>query len=227
MKISVIIPVVNEAHQLPGALEHAWQCGADEVIVVDGGSTDQTRQIALASDCLLATSPPGRAIQMNRGAELASGDVLVFIHADNWLAPQGGDQMRQALARNGAVPFGAFEQRIENDRRIYRWIETGNRLRVKWQGLIYGDQAFFIRRETFYELGGFPSIQLMEDFELSRRLKSLGPPLLLRGPTYVNARRWEKMGPVRQTVRNWMVAAAYRLGVSASWLAKRYRRHDK
>ena len=163
---------------------------------------------------------------MNRGAQQASGDVLVFLHADNWLAPGACDQIRSAFKSN-ENRFGAFEQQIDNSRRIYRWIEFGNRLRVKWQGLIYGDQAMFIRRDEFEKIGGFPEIELMEDFALSRQLKSLGKPVILPGPTYVNSRRWQKSGPVRQTIRNWFISTAYRCHVSPGWLSKRYRRHDK
>lgn len=226
MKISIIIPVINEADQLPLAIQRAWQSGAGEVVVVDGGSTDSSVDVAENSNCELVRCDAGRAVQMNRGACVARGDVLVFLHADNWLSPTACEQIRSACS-NSQYRFGAFEQQIENDRRIYRWIESGNRWRVKWQGLIYGDQAFFIFRDDLEQLGGFPEIELMEDFALSQKLKSIGKPVLLPGPTFVNARRWEKSGPIRQTIRNWLLSMAYRLGVSPNWLSKRYRRHDK
>jgi rSAM/selenodomain-associated transferase 2 len=226
VKISLVIPVINEAGQLPQTIRRAWECGADEVVRVDGGSADGSLEIARQSECRLVRSSTGRAVQMNRGARESSGDALVFLHADNWLAVGACAQIRSALS-DCQNQFGAFSQQIESPRGVYRWIESGNRWRVKWQGLIYGDQALFIRRNVFDQVGGFPEIELMEDFALSQKLKSVGTPVLLPGPTFVCPRRWEKSGPVRQTIRNWMIATGYRLGVSPNWLAKRYRRHDK
>ncbi len=225
MKISVVIPVINEADHLRRAIRRAWDSGANEVVIVDGGSTDDSVDVARNSNCILVQSDPGRAVQMNRGAHASSGELLIFLHADNWLSASACDQVRSAMSdpRN---PFGAFAQRIESERGIYRWIESGNLWRAKWQGLIYGDQGLFIRRDVFVELGGFPEIELMEDFALSRKLKCFGRPVLLPGPTFVNPRRWEKSGPIRQTIRNWMISAGYQLGVSPAWLSKRYRRHD-
>lgn len=225
VKISIIIPVINEANQVSQAIVRAWKAGADEVIVADGGSSDATAEIAAQADCQVIRSESGRGVQMNAGASHARGDVLLFLHADNGLAESVCEQIRVELPDSGCR-FGAFEQRIENDRRIYRWIERGNALRVRWQGLIYGDQAFFIKRNLFQSVGGFPEICLMEDFAFSQKLKSVGKPLLLPGPTLVNARRWEGSGPVRQTIRNWWLATAYRLGATPEWIARRYRRHD-
>lgn len=226
MKISIIIPVINEAGQIRQSIDRAWASGADQVVVVDGGSSDDTPSVASAEDCLLVESKPGRAVQMNRGATESNGDVLVFLHADNWLDPGGCEQIRLAL-QDVRRNFGAFRQKIENDDWIYRWIESGNELRVKWQGLIYGDQSLFIRSKIFDRAGGFPEIELMEDFAFSKRIRKMGRPILLPGPTFVSARRWENVGPIRQTIRNWYLSLAYRLGASPVWLAARYRRHDK
>jgi len=226
VKISIVIPVINEVDQIRTAVERAWSSGADDVIVADGGSTDGTLERLQDLECQLINSKPGRAVQMNTGAQASQAEAIVFLHADNWLVDEACDQVRSAL-RNPDNQFGAFKQRIDNSRRIFRWIESGNQWRAKRMGLIYGDQAMFIRRSRFVELGGFPEIPLMEDFEFSRSLSRSTKPVILQGPTYVGARRWEKVGPVRQTVRNWILSSAFRMGVSPDWIAKRYRRHDQ
>ena len=226
LKISIIIPVINEAEQIKTSVEKAWNAGADEVLVVDGGSTDGTREGIDGVNCEFIESLPGRAVQMNKGAAAATGDILVFLHADNWLTPGCCEQLRTALAGSEGG-FGGFRQQITNDQRIFRWIESGNGLRLKWQGLIYGDQAMFIERKLFDAVGGFPEMELMEDFEFSRMMCRHGKPLLLEGPTIVSARRWEKTGPIRQTVTNWVLSFSYRLGASPKWIASRYRRHDQ
>ena len=226
VKISIVIPVVNERDLIARSVARAWSAGADQVIVVDGGSTDGTLAQLANLDCELVHSPAGRAIQMNNGAEGSTGDVLVFLHADNWLEVDSCSQIRTGLV-DSEFEFGAFRQRINHDRILFRWVEFGNELRVRWQGLIYGDQAFFITRKRFDLVGGFPQIDLMEDFQLSRTLRMFGKPLLLDGPTIVSARRWLAGGLVRQTIRNWMMCGAYRLGVSPRRLSQRYRRHDQ
>lgn len=226
MKISVIIPVINEAEQIQQSVSRAWQAGADEVVVVDGGSTDATAELAEGLDCTLERSPSGRAIQLNRGAAFATGEVLLFLHADNWLVADACDQIRELFATSERQ-FGGFRQKIQNQKSAFRWIESGNAVRLFRLGLIYGDQAMFVKRELFEKLGGFPEIELMEDFEFSRSLRAFGKPALLDGPTYVSARRWERFGWFRQTALNWCLSLAYRFGASPAWIAQRYRRHDK
>ena len=226
LKISVVIPVINEAQQLEQSVTRAWQSGAHEVVVVDGGSTDSTQERAAELDCILTCSPPGRALQLNCGAKAASGDVLLFLHADNWLVADACEQVEE-LFRTTVHRFGGFRQKIENPRRAFRWIESGNAFRLTRMGLIYGDQAMFVHRDLFHEVGGFPELELMEDFEISRSLKSHGEPALLEGPTFVSARRWERVGLFRQTALNWCLSTAYRCGASPAWIARRYRRHDK
>ena len=218
--------MINEAEQLPESVMRAWQAGAHEVVVVDGGSTDSTKEIATGLECVLTTSPRGRALQLNHGATAASGDVLLFLHADNWLIADACDQIQELFQTTGHL-FGGFRQEIQNPRKPFRWIESGNAFRLRRQGLIYGDQAMFVHRELFEKIGGFPEIELMEDFEISRLLKPHGKPALLKGPTYVSARRWERVGWFRQTALNWSLSTAYRWGASPAWIARQYRRHDK
>jgi rSAM/selenodomain-associated transferase 2 len=225
--ISVIIPIINEAKRLTVAVEQAWQVG-DEVIVVDGGSTDDSIELAKSLNCQFISSELGRGQQLNAGSELATGDVLLFLHADTSLPKIAKSQLLDEFGKcdpNHLVKFyGGFHQRIEAPGWVYRWIERGNYFRARWQHLIYGDQGFFVSRELFESVGGFPDISLMEDFEISRRIGGVGSPALLPGPIVVDARRWRERGPIRLTCRNWLFAIGYRLGMSPEWLAKIYRR---
>ena len=226
MDVSVIIPAVNEADHIGTAALSAWDAGAAEVIVVDGGSSDNTVRNARRLDCQVLQGPLGRAIQQNLGAAHATGDVLLFLHADNYLGKKVVGQIRDAL-QDERVQGGAFQQRIDAAGCLYRLLERGNAWRVRLQGLAYGDQGIFLRRETFERLGGFPPVKLMEDFLLMRKLRKIAWPVLLPGPVYVSARRWKRYGVVRQTLRNWRLVTLYRLGVPPHRLARRYARHDE
>ncbi|WP_197442346.1 TIGR04283 family arsenosugar biosynthesis glycosyltransferase [Lignipirellula cremea] len=223
--VSVIIPTWNEEAGVVLAIERAWSAGADEVIVADGGSQDETCTLAGQSDCRLVTSPAGRARQQNAGAMAASGRVLLFQHADNWLAAGAIDQVREAIA--GGAECGAFCQRIEAAGLLYRLLEWGNGRRVAWRGSPYGDQSIFVERTAFEAVGRFPEVPLLEDLLLMRQLRRRSRPRLLPGPLHVNARRWQKYGVLRQTLRNWRLLAAHRWGASPDQLASAYPRHDQ
>ena len=226
MRISVIIPTINESACITQAVQSCWLAGADEVIVADGGSTDDTATLAKQLGCQVVISSPGRGVQQNQGAARASGDVLLFLHADCMLGKDSLQQIRQQAAENNPSFFGGFQQDIPACGWIYRWFEWGNRSRIRRLGLIYGDQGIFLTRELFEENGGFPDIPLMEDVVLSRRLSLHGNALVLRGPLTVSPRRWEQNGPIRQTFRNWWFLTLFFLGKSPEELARRYRRHD-
>lgn len=221
LRISIIVPVLNEQAVVAAAIERAWTAGADEVILSDGGSSDGTIEVAQQANCQFVSVEPGRASQMNAGAAIASGDVLLFMHADNWLPERGCDQIRESMEHSDFT-WGGFEQQIEDQGFLFRLIERGNLMRGKYQSLVYGDQGLFVSRELFDSLGGFTIMPLMEDFELSQRLASHGRPALLPGPIHVSARRWKAKGLARQTLRNWAITGAYRLGVSADRLAAWY-----
>ena len=224
--VSVVIPTWNEADRIGCAIESAWASGADEVIVSDGGSIDGTCDIARSLNARLVVGCKGRAAQQNAGADLASGDYLLFLHADNALGTDCIDQLRTGVARDG-LRCAAFAQRIEDDATIYRWLEWGNRVRVRTFRLAYGDQAITLQRSLFIELGKFPPQPLMEDVCLSRRLYRSGHRVhLLPGPVSVSARRWQRHGVIRQTLRNWLLLAAYYANVSPSRLAYFYRAHQ-
>jgi rSAM/selenodomain-associated transferase 2 len=222
MKLSVIIPALNESENITRAVQSAQIAGADEVIVVDGDSSDATLELAHAAGAICLESAAGRAQQQNRGAQRASGDVLVFLHADNWFGPGAF----QALQCNPHLVCGAFRQKIDSPFAIYRWLEWGNAVRVSWWSSPYGDQGIFVRRTVFEEIGGFPDVPIMEDLLLMRTLRQRHQVALLPGPLYVSSRRWQKYGPIRQTLRNWWLLAAFRCGVPPRRLVSWYRPHQ-
>lgn len=226
MAVSVVVPVVNEELQVAAAVVSAWESGATEVIVVDGGSHDRTCDRAAEAGARVLVSPPGRAVQQNKGAGEAIGDVLVFLHADCRLPPGAAAEAEQVLA-DPRVVGGAFRQRIDADGGLYRLLEHGNAWRARRRQVPYGDQGLFVRRDCFEAVGGFPEVPLMDDVMLAQALRRLGRLEFLEGPLVVNARRWKKQGVVRQTLRNWCLLAAWRCGVSLDRLASLYRRHDR
>jgi rSAM/selenodomain-associated transferase 2 len=225
MRVSIIIPALNEAANIAVAVLRAWETGPLEVIVVDGGSDDGTAALAREAGAGVLETPPGRARQQNAGARQAAGEVLLFLHADTWLGPAGLSQIVEALA-DSRVLCGAFRQRIEAEGRLFRWLERGNAWRARRRGLPYGDQGIFVRRLAFEELGGFPEVRLMEDAMLMKRLRRRTRPVLLPGPIYVSARGWRRHGVIRQSARNWLLLSAARLGVSPDKLAAFYAPHD-
>ncbi|MDA1165866.1 MAG: TIGR04283 family arsenosugar biosynthesis glycosyltransferase [Planctomycetota bacterium] len=226
MKLSVIIPALNEAASIRHAVETAQALCPHEVIVVDGGSVDGTVRIAQTLDCHLVESSRGRAVQQNGGAAVATGDVLLFLHADTWLVPEGREQIERAL-QSPSIPGGAFYHRIDAGGVLYRLVEAGDALRVCCTRIAYGDQGIFLRREIFESLGGFPNVRLMEDVRLMKSLRDHGRLALLPGPLHVSPRRWQKHGALRQTIRNWCLLTAEHVGVHPDRLAEWYAPHWK
>ena len=223
--VSIIIPVLNEAAIVAQAIERAWATTPLEVIVVDGGSRDAACDVATQERCTLLRSQQGRGVQQNTGASHAQGSVLLFLHADTWLAPDGVRQIQRAC-EDPAVLVGCFRQHIEADGYAYRLLERGNAWRASRRGLPYGDQGIFLRRSFFEDLGGFPETAFMEDWQLMRRARRRAWPVLLPGPIYVSPRRWQRHGVIRQTFRNWMLVAAATFGVHPNRLTRFYR-HER
>ena len=220
MRCSIIIPTLNEVAQIAGAIASARTLEPAEIIVVDGGSSDDTLVAARSADRVL-TAPCGRAAQQNSGAAASQGDVLLFLHADCRLEPGSLDQIATALADSRCVG-GCFRQKIDAAGLRFRWLEWGNSLRMKLSGLAYGDQGIFVRREVFDRLGGFPSLRLMEDLFFMKRVRREGRLALLAGPLHVSARRWQREGVICQTARNWCLTALAQCGVSPNRLARFY-----
>jgi rSAM/selenodomain-associated transferase 2 len=221
--LSIIIPVLNEEAGIAGTLQDLAPlraCGV-EIIVVDGASRDQTVAIATPLCTKLIAAPRGRASQMNAGASAARGKVLLFLHADTRL-PENADRLvLKGLAASGRV-WGRFDVRIEGRHPLFPVIATMMNLRSRFSGIATGDQAIFVRREAFAAVGGFPQIPLMEDIELSRRLKRLGRPLCVAAQASTSGRRWEKHGVVRTTLLMWRLRLAFFFGAEPATLARIY-----
>ncbi len=221
--ISIIIPTLNEAGNIKAALASTQPSNHIEVIVVDGGSQDETVQIADSLGVKVILSAPGRAMQMNAGAAVASGEILLFLHADTRL-PLGFDVMvREALTHSGVVA-GAFCLRIGAEQPSLRLVEWGVNMRSRFLQMPYGDQAIFLTKNIFNHIGGFPELPIMEDFELIRRLKTLGKITLIFVPVITSARRWLKKGVWQTTLTNQIVIIAYFLGISPQRIRSWYRR---
>jgi rSAM/selenodomain-associated transferase 2 len=220
MPVSVIIPTLNEAACVAEAIRSVRRQGAHEVIVVDGGSDDETHQAAGEADRFIL-APRGRAVQMNLGAEQARGDALLFLHADCTLEDGALAALKRCLRRR-SVAAGCFTMRVQASGLMYRSIGTCATARVRLTGLIYGDQGLFVRRDLFKRLGGFPPLRLMEDLFFSRKLRRQGRIVVLPQRIYVSPRRWQKTGLVRQTLRNWALTALAACGIEPDRLAAFY-----
>ena len=212
MQVSVVIPTLNEAATLGQMLSLVRTAGECELVVVDGGSRDDTLTIArLHADLVLGASR-GRARQMNVGARAATGEALLFLHADSILPCQFPQQLQIAFA-DAAVVGGRFDVRLDAEGWQFRMIETLMNIRSRLSRISTGDQAIFVRRDVFHHLGGFPDLELMEDIEFSRRLKRAGKIACLRDRVTTSARRWRRDGVFRTIGLMWMLRLAYFLGV--------------
>lgn len=222
-QISIIIPTLNEARAIDQALSSIHLGKNIEVIVADGGSQDDTVTIASSAwGAKVLSVAKGRAQQMNLGAAAATGDILLFLHADTRL-PLGFDMMvRAALAQPDTIA-GAFCLQIDSPLSSLRLIEWGVNWRSRFLQMPYGDQAIFLRSSVFHQLG-FPDLPMMEDFELMRRLRRKGRIVILSAPVLTSPRRWLKQGVFQTTIKNQIAIIAYFSGVSPEKIAAWYRR---
>jgi rSAM/selenodomain-associated transferase 2/rSAM/selenodomain-associated transferase 1 len=223
-RLSVIIPVLNEANlpKLVQAVQQAAAPEAIEVIVVDGGSSDLALDLAGTMGVTLLQTAPGRATQMNAGAEIAQGDILLFLHADTRLPTGFAALVSQALAQPNTIA-GAFELQIAGPQTGLRWVEWGVKWRSRWLQLPYGDQALFLKAATFKQLNGFADLPIMEDFELVCRLQACGKIAILPVTVITSGRRWQRLGVLQTTLINQLMIAGYFLGVPLDQLARWYR----
>ncbi|HVB75608.1 MAG TPA: TIGR04283 family arsenosugar biosynthesis glycosyltransferase [Ktedonobacteraceae bacterium] len=223
MRFSIIMPVLNEEAALEQQLSQlkrvcAWfDC---ELLIVDGGSVDRTVAIAQRFGRVMH-SPRGRAAQMNRGAEFATGDVYIFLHADTMLPDDAFVAIERACASPDMVG-GAFRLCFNCNGLAYRLVAFTTNLRSRWRGIFTGDQAYFVRAGSFKAIGGFPDMALMEDLEIITRLRKIGKVVLL--PCYVttSARRHQKAGLARSVLFMWYLRTLYKFGVSPELLQRKY-----
>lgn len=220
-KISVVIPVLNEAGNIADAIASVQLSTNVEVIVVDGGSNDNTVDIAKSLSVKVLTSASGRAYQMNAGAAIAEGEILLFLHADTRL-PSYFDALVRATLCTGVVA-GGFKLKIAGDAWGLRLVEWGVGVRSRFFQFPYGDQAIFLTKQVFEQVGGFPELPIMEDFELIRRLRGLGRIQIVSTPVLTSARRWLQKGIFQTTLINQIVIFAYFVGVSPTKIMLFYR----
>ncbi len=232
--ISVIIPTLNEAGRIEGAIKSALGSGPKvyppdkppdkneiEVIVADGGSTDKTLDLAGPLGAKVVTGPQGRGEQMDLGATISTGEILLFLHADTRL-PEGWQRDVLEAMENPRLSGGAFTLSIDATGWRFRVVEYLSTFRAKHLGLIYGDQAIFTRRETFVDIKGFNKLPLFEDVDCVIKLKRKGDVIVLNKRVLTSSRRWIKGGIIRSTLRNWLLLSLYMLGFNARGLYRLY-----
>jgi rSAM/selenodomain-associated transferase 2 len=220
--ISVIIPALNEAEgiiQMLQPLQPLRKQGG-EVILVDGGSRDHTVSLATPYVDQVIVSEAGRAKQMNRGAAVATGTILWFLHADTQLPPDAAEQIEQQLQQ---AEWGRFNLRLSGQTPLLRVVEWMINRRSCWSGVATGDQGIFLSRPLFEQLGGYPEIPLMEDIALSKQLRQISPPCCIPTILITSSRRWEQRGVIPTILLMWWLRFAYWVGVSPQRLARWYR----
>ena len=223
LKLSIIMPVLNEEAGIAAALTALapFRARGAEVIVVDGGSRDRTAELARPLADQVIAAPRGRGVQMNAGAAAAGGDVFLFLHADTRLPPDTDRMLLDGLS-SSSWQWGRFDVRIEGKSPLLGLVAGLMNWRSLATGIATGDQAMFATRTAFAQAGGFADIPLMEDVELSKRLKRVSRPLCLAARVTASGRHWEKRGTIRTILLMWRLRLAYFLGAEPAALARRY-----
>ena len=222
--LSIVMPVLNEAAGLSAALQalaSLTERGV-QLIVADGGSSDGTVALARAARATVINAPRGRALQMNTGAQYASGDLLLFLHADT-LLPEDADQLIARALASGQTVWGRFDVHIAGQSPLLLVVAALMNLRSRWCGIATGDQAMFMTRAAFDAVGGFPAQPLMEDIEISKRLRQLTRPACLHDKVQTSGLRWETRGVWRTILLMWRLRFAYWRGATPEHLAELYR----
>jgi rSAM/selenodomain-associated transferase 2 len=221
VRLSVIVPTLDEEATLATTLTRVRVCGVHELLVVDGGSRDATCEVAARDADRVLRAPAGRASQMNAGAAAASGDVLLFVHADTLVPPGYADAIARALA-DPATVGGRFDVRFEGAGFLLWLVATGMNLRSRWTRIATGDQAIFVRRAAFEALGGYPQVPLFEDVRLAVALKRHGGIACLHERVVTSARRWERRGVMRTVLLMWGLRLGHALGIAPARLQRLY-----
>ncbi len=223
--ISIVIPTLNEAAELPETLRRLRAVPeVKEIIIADGGSGDDTVKLAEAAGCVVVSSATGRGRQLRAGAERATGEVILFLHADTWVPPDAGEALLACLAQPGVAAGGFYK--------IFRdppnWLVRGSKFKCWWRLLVarrvMADQGIFLRRETLARIGGVPDVPLMEEFELCQRLRPLGRIALADATVVTSARKFRKLGVLRTYALMWRVTVGYYRGVPLEELRRLYER---
>lgn len=220
MQLTVVVPTLNEAAHIARSLESLPKDA--ETIVSDGGSTDETIAIARRCGARVVAGDQGRASQMNRGAKAATGNVLLFLHADCVLGPHAATAIESALIDDEVVG-GSFRMQVRDASLALRFIAATANARARFLKTPYGDQALFARRGVFEDLGGFPEMPFMEDVAFVRSIKRRGRIVRLHETVTTGARHWQRLGPVSTTLLNWSMVSLYLMGVPAERLEPHYR----
>ncbi|MGP4844362.1 TIGR04283 family arsenosugar biosynthesis glycosyltransferase [Marinobacter sp. 1Y8] len=222
LHLTIVMPVLNEADGVVAALEHLQDIRSlgHQVIVVDGGSTDQTVARAEPFCDRVVTAPAGRSSQMNAGASIAGGEVLLFLHADTRLPATALEHLSRFVQSDSL--WGRFDVRLSGQRTLFRVISWFMNRRSRLTGIATGDQAIFARRAAFHDAGGYAPLPLMEDVALSRQLLALSRPFCISDPVVTDSRRWEKHGPWRTIFLMWRLRWRYWRGEDPHSLARAY-----
>lgn len=222
MRFSIIIPTLNEEQVILNCLNTLQSCRDDdcEIIVVDGGSVDKTKELALPLVDMWAQSAKGRAIQMNTGAYCATGDVLLFLHADTVLPDDAFSLIANSI--NDHRQWGRFDVELSGNHPMLKMVAWFMNWRSRLTGIATGDQALFINKRLFATIGGYPAIALMEDIALCKKLKRISPPICLKARVISSGRRWEHNGFLRTILLMWSLRLRYFLGADPHVLANSY-----